>query len=98
MKNMQISSLLWLLMLPLFVFIALYAGIDQLGLFSTLTQGAVGDTVFPLALLLAAGLLLSLPFYYSLIIVHNCVHNTVTRSKRLNGWIGEVISFVNLSR
>jgi len=85
-------------MLPLFVFIALYAGIDQLGLLTTITRGAVGNAVFRWALLLAAGLLLSLPFYYSLIIVHNCVHNIVTRSKRLNGWIGEVISFVNLSR
>jgi fatty acid desaturase len=45
-----------------------------------------------------AGLLLGIPYYLSLIAVHSCVHNTFTPSKRLNGWIGEVVSFINLSR
>lgn len=44
------------------------------------------------------GIFLSIPFYYSLIVVHSCSHNTLTRSRRVNRWIGEILSFMNLFR
>lgn len=97
MKNMRVSSLLWLALSPPLAFITFYVCAYGARL-SAVAEEDWARTVYLWSLWLAGGLLLSLPFYYSLIVIHSCVHNTFARSKRVNRWLGEALSFVNLSR